>query len=157
MIRRKLAALTVALFAATGLAIAQPTTPATAAPVQICTYTVNDDNSIKSKVCKNEIQSLNRWGYCNVSVDETYITFFNQQGYCGSRVRMNPPAPNTCRLMAQWDNWAGSLSDNGRGETYHYDTSYCGGLPVLHTVHHQDIPDLYPLGMYHKITSIALG
>lgn len=152
--RNRIAALLVALFVATGLAVAQPTSPATAAPTQICTITVADDNSIISKTCETKTQQLNRWGYCNVSVDETYITFFNQQGYCGSRVRMNPPAPGTCRLMGPWDNWAGSLSDNGRGETYHYDTSYCGGA-VLHTTHHTDLPDLYPLGFYHRITSIA--
>jgi len=133
MIKRKLAALAVALMASLGLAVspALGTSPATAAPVQVCETTVAVDNTIVSKTCKTATQQMNRWGYCTVYPQSPYVTFYDEQGYCGSSVKFSMSESPACRYIpAQWQNWAGSVYNwVGPYDLGIFDAINCSGQP----------------------------
>lgn len=119
------------LMAMVGLSVALPTSPATAAPVQVCETVVAPDNSIQSKSCKTVTQQMNRWGYCTVVMQAPYITFYDEQGYCGSSVKFSISESPACRYIpSQWQNWAGSVANIvGPYDAGVFDQINCDGPP----------------------------
>jgi hypothetical protein len=155
MMKRKLAALAVALLASIGMvAVAAPVS---AAVPQVCHFVVADDNSIESKTCKPApAAGTTRWSYCPVSPLAGRATFYDSQGYCGSSVAMNYPQPGTCRYMGQWDNWAGSMVNHSGQGINLWNSSGCVSGTVLGVPTNYVVPDLYPANLGNAVTAIAL-
>ena len=81
--KRKIAALAVSLLASIGMvAVAAPVS---AAVPQVCNTIVNNANKVESQTCvpvaKIKSSESARWSYCYPTVQELYITFFDNQGF----------------------------------------------------------------------------
>ncbi len=156
IMKRKLAALAVALLASVGMvAVAAPVS---AAVPQVCHTLVADDNTIESQVCvpaKDKAVELARWGYCSPATTANRVMFWDNQGYCGSSVAMNAPTSTQCRYMGQWDNWAGSAY-NLTNDVVLWAGSNCNTIPFLTLQNGYAHPDLYATSLGNAVSAISL-
>ena len=127
------------------------------APKQICHTVVANDNTIESQTCipATDEKALARWSYCSGAATPGYITFWDNQGWCGDSVQMQIPADGQCRLMGAWDNWAGSVYNRTTRNLVLWASSYCGGTPFKTINWGAYDPDLYDDNMGNNTTSMA--
>lgn len=86
-----------------------------------------------------------RWVYCNVTHPAGVVTFYDNQGYCGTAYSV-VATPGTCQqLPAHRANWAGSVANMTNRGVIMSDSGLCAGAPSAGLGAFNTHPNLYSI------------